>query len=82
MPMVGTARRVWECVANGQKTFSDAPCGVASTVREISPVNRMNSTPAPPPNTYYANPRSPSYAPAYEPQFSNESTNNAGTCGA
>jgi hypothetical protein len=45
MPMVGTPRRVWECVSNGQKTFSDAPCGVGSTVRELSPINRMNATP-------------------------------------
>src|SRR5260370_8152884 len=41
----------------------------------------MNPTPAALPNTYYANPTDPSYAP-YEPQYSNESTNNAGTCEA
>jgi hypothetical protein len=79
MPTVGTPRRVWECVSNGQKTFSDAPCGVASTVRELSPVNRMNSTPAPPPSNY-ANPPNPNYSPAYEPEYSNESTKNAGIC--
>lgn len=82
MPTVGTPRRVWECAVNGQKTFSDAPCGVGSTVRELSPVNRMNPTPTPPPNTYYANPTDTSYARNYEPQYSNESTNNAGTCEA
>jgi hypothetical protein len=79
MPTVGTPRRVWECVVNGQKTFSDAPCGVGSTVRELSPVNRMNPTPTPPPGNY-VNPPSPNYSPAYEPQYSNESTSNAGLC--
>jgi hypothetical protein len=82
MPAVGTPRRVWECAVNGQKTFSDAPCGAASTVRELSPVNRMNPTPAPPPTRYYDSPSNPGYASTYEPQYSNESTNSAGTCEA
>src|ERR1700722_17797038 len=30
---------VWECTTNGQKTFSDNPCGAKSTLREISPIN-------------------------------------------
>jgi hypothetical protein len=75
---VGSPHRVWECAVNGQRTFADAPCGVGSTVRELSPVNRMDPTPAPPPSNY-ASPNS-NYSPAYEPQYSNESTNNAGIC--
>jgi hypothetical protein len=83
MPMVGTPRRVWECVANGQKIFSDAPCGVGSTIRELSPINRMNPTRAPPSTTYNTNPPDPGYAaPTYELPYSNESANNAGTCEA
>jgi hypothetical protein len=79
MPTIGTPRRVWECVVNGQKNFSDVPCGVGSIVRELSPINRMDPTPTLPPSNY-ANPRNPNYSPAYEPQYSNESTSNAGTC--
>jgi hypothetical protein len=40
----------------------------------------MNPTPTPPPRNY-ANPRNPNYSPAYEPQYTNESTSNAGICG-
>jgi hypothetical protein len=80
MPTVGTPRRVWECAVNGQKTFSDAPCGVGSTVRELSPVNRMNSTPTSP--TRYRSPPKPAYAPSYEPQGSAESTNSSAVCEA
>ena len=82
MPTVGTPRRVWECVVNGQKPFSDAPCGVASTVRELSPVNRMNPTPAPQPTRYYGSPSNPAYAPSYEPQGSDESTDSSAVCDA
>jgi hypothetical protein len=82
MPTVGTPRRVWECVVNGQKTFADAPCGVGSAVRELSPVNRMNPTPAPPPTRYYDSPSNPGYASTNEPQYSNEPANSAGTCEA
>jgi hypothetical protein len=82
MPTVGTPRRVWECAVNGQKTFSDAPCGVGSTVRDLSPVNRMNPTPTPPPTRYYGSPSNPAYAPSYEPQGSDESTNSSAVCEA
>lgn len=82
MPMVGTPRRVWECAVNGQKTFSDAPCGVGSTVRELSPVNRMNPTPAPPPTRDYGSPSNPAYAPSYEPRGADESTSSSAVCEA
>lgn len=32
---------VWECQMNGQRVFSDAPCAGRSTIRELSPINRM-----------------------------------------
>src|SRR5258708_22953197 len=38
-------RQIWECTINGQKTFSDHPCGDKSSLREIGPINRMDPTP-------------------------------------
>jgi hypothetical protein len=37
--------QVWECTINGQKTFSDSPCGSKSSLHEIGPVNGMDATP-------------------------------------
>jgi hypothetical protein len=37
---------VWECRVNGQRTFSDAPCGARAVVRQLGQLNRMDSTPA------------------------------------
>jgi hypothetical protein len=37
--------QIWECTINGQKTFSDSPCGGQSSVRELGPINRMDPTP-------------------------------------
>jgi hypothetical protein len=37
---------VWECVLNGQRTFSDAPCGVRPVIRQLNPLNRMDSSAA------------------------------------
>ena len=39
------ANQIWECTINGQETFSDSPCGENSSLREISPINRMDPTP-------------------------------------
>lgn len=38
---------VWECVVNGQRTFSDAPCGEHPVIRQLSAVNLIQSTPIP-----------------------------------
>src|SRR5271165_3786377 len=27
---------VWECIVNGERTFSDAPCGARSSIRQLS----------------------------------------------
>jgi hypothetical protein len=43
-PLVPT-NQIWECTINGQKAFSDSPCGKDSSLREIGPVNRMDPTP-------------------------------------
>src|SRR5580658_1774557 len=37
---------VWECVLNGQRPFSDAPCGARPVIRQLNPVNTMESSPA------------------------------------
>jgi hypothetical protein len=42
--------QIWECTINGQKTFSDNPCGDKSILREIGPINRMDPTPILPPS--------------------------------
>lgn len=36
---------VWECQNNGQRIFSDVPCDGRSTIREVSPINRMQRQP-------------------------------------
>jgi hypothetical protein len=36
--------QVWECVLNGQRTFSDTRCGVRSSIRQLSQLNIMDAT--------------------------------------
>jgi hypothetical protein len=62
-PMEPTSR-VWECTINGQKTFSDVPCGDKSSVREIGPVNGMNPSPI------LSQARSYGQEPGYQPEYS------------
>jgi hypothetical protein len=78
-PPTPVPRRVWECTVNGQRTFSDSPCGTTSTMRQLSEINRMDPTPAPPPVTYY-NPPIPSYAPDYPAQSYDNSMNESSVC--
>lgn len=65
--------QIWECTINGQKTFSDHPCGDESSLRELGEINRMDSTPI--------LPRARSYEPEsrYQPEYSypNEQENPA-----
>jgi hypothetical protein len=42
---------VWECVQNGEHTFSDTPCGAVAIAHLIAEPNRMSS-PAPDPGPY------------------------------
>jgi hypothetical protein len=46
-PSAEPSGQVWECTINGQKTFSDNPCGDKASLREIGPINRMDPTPVP-----------------------------------
>jgi hypothetical protein len=50
---------IWQCEVNGQKIFSDSPCGAGASIRPLNETNRMNSTPIIP---------SSAYAP-YEPPY-------------
>jgi len=34
---------VWECVLNGQRTFSDSPCGDRPAIRRLSELNLIDS---------------------------------------
>jgi hypothetical protein len=53
------AGQIWECTTNGQKTFSNNPCGEKSSLREFGPINTMEATPV------YRYPRNYQPEPAY-----------------
>jgi hypothetical protein len=36
---------VWQCIVNGQKTFSDKRCGNGASVRQIGDINVMDPAP-------------------------------------
>jgi hypothetical protein len=40
-PPIVPGNGIWECRINGQRTFSDNPCGDHSSRREIGPINGM-----------------------------------------
>ena len=44
-PPTQPTSQIWQCTINGQKTFSDAPCGDKSSRRELGPINRMDPSP-------------------------------------
>jgi hypothetical protein len=58
------AGEVWECLTNGERVFSDAPCGAQAAIHEIRSINTMNTGAAiqvaqhpawlPPPDAAYA----------------------------
>jgi hypothetical protein len=58
-----SANQIWECTTNGQRTFSDKPCGGHATLREMNPLNVMNVAPRSPPTFPY--PPDSSNAPDY-----------------
>jgi hypothetical protein len=63
--------QIWECRTNGQRTFSDKPCGDKPMLREVSALNIMKPTPILPAARYYE--PEPSYAPEYYPPETQES---------
>jgi hypothetical protein len=46
---MASANQIWECTTNGQRTFSDKPCGGNATLLEMNPLNVMNAAPRSPP---------------------------------
>lgn len=40
--------QVWECVVDGQRTFSDVRCGARPSVRQLNQLNIMDATVVPP----------------------------------
>jgi hypothetical protein len=67
--------QIWECTANGQRTFSSKPCGDKSTLRDVGPVNIMNPTPIlQPGRTYQAD---ANYTPDYSYPDTQETANNS-----
>jgi hypothetical protein len=44
-PPQAAAGQIWECTTNGQKTFSNNPCGEKSALRDFGPINTMDPTP-------------------------------------
>jgi hypothetical protein len=53
--------QVWQCLAAGQRIFSDSPCGAGASIRQLNPVNRMASTRVPPTGYYRYVPPMPGY---------------------
>jgi hypothetical protein len=62
--------QIWECRTNGQRTFSDKPCGDKPVLREVSTLNVMNPTPILPPTRSHE--PEPGYAPEYYPPSAQE----------
>jgi hypothetical protein len=56
------AGQVWQCVVNGQRTFSDAPCGTGASIRQLNAVNGMEAAPREPMYRYPAYDSSAGYA--------------------
>jgi hypothetical protein len=56
--------QIWECTINGQKAFSDNPCGDKPSLHDIGPINRMDPTPV--------LPQARSFGPEsnYQPEYS------------
>jgi hypothetical protein len=67
--------QIWECTTNGQRTFSDKPCGDKPMLREVSALNIMSSSPMGPHVRGYQ--PGPGYAPEYYPPSEQESSDAA-----
>jgi hypothetical protein len=84
-PPTSTARpplprdQVWQCVVNGQKTFSDSPCSNGASVRHLSQVNRMDAVVVPVPAASYNLP-APEYSPAFADPNTVDDANDSNLC--
>jgi hypothetical protein len=84
-PMSVTARpplprdQVWQCVVNGQSTFSDSPCSKGASVRHLSQMNKMDAVAIPVPAASYNLP-APEYAPAFADPNTADDDNDSHLC--
>jgi hypothetical protein len=69
---VVAAGQIWECTTNGQRTFSNNPCGEKSSLRKFGPLNTMDPTPVLRNSRPYQ--PEPGYAPAYAQDYDNSGT--------
>jgi hypothetical protein len=44
-PPIEPSSQIWECLIDGQRTFSDKRCGEKPSLRKIGPINTMDPTP-------------------------------------
>jgi hypothetical protein len=72
---IETNGQIWECTLQGQKTFSDKPCGAKSSLRVLGPINTMDAPPLVAQGRAYGPQPSyqPSYQPGYDPGYSDAS---------
>jgi hypothetical protein len=68
--------QIWECTTNGQKTYSNNPCGENSALLEVGPVNTMAAQPILPHARPYYPPQA-NYAPEYDYPTPPESADNS-----
>jgi hypothetical protein len=71
-PTAGAApppTKIWQCTVNGQRIFSDAPCGAGASVHQLSEINRMDPTPVPRNPVYFYPSPPPAYSPAPEEDY-------------
>jgi hypothetical protein len=68
--------QVWQCVIDGQRVFSDSPCGAHASIRQLGDLNVMDAPP-PAPSRAYPYPYPPAYP--YPPPYSPAPTWGSGT---
>jgi len=73
-PAIPTTGQIWECTTNGQKTFSNNPCGDKSSLLDLGPINTMDRAPVY--RTARAYPPGPDYSPGYSDPDSQDSADN------
>jgi hypothetical protein len=74
VPPSQSTGQIWECTTNGQKTFSNNPCGDRSSLLDLGPINTMDRTPIYRGSRAY--PPAPGFAPEYAYGDSQESADN------
>jgi len=68
-PVPLPAGQVWECMVNGQRTFSDVRCGAESSIRQLGPINIMDASSAAPSARYAVYPTAYAPRPSPPPQM-------------